>query len=365
MDNPSFNLTTHVKLILTDFLVFIKKLEKNSYLEKVITSNSFSLQQTDDELENIYSEIIASYDGEIPKSIVRKMLESFYSAISVPYGQNKPICYKYSRQVQTNDTIIPIGHIFIGGKNPVNIAGPCSVENEYQLRKIAQKLKQNHIQILRAGAYKPRTSPYSFQGLGVEGLKLMAQVAADYEMLSVSEVVDVRDIETAVKYIDIIQIGSRNMSNFSLLKEVGRAQIPVLLKRGMSATIEEFLLAAEYILAEGNSDVILCERGIRTFEKWTRNTLDVSSIAVIRQESHLPIIADISHSAGRTDILIPIAKASLAAGAQGIMMEVHHTPDNALSDSEQQMNFVEFDKFMKEIMIYIEKITDLKDNIVC
>ena len=358
LENQSFN-PILAKLILSDFLLLLKKLEESHRVSKEFTSHFIPddlLTQQKNELENIYSEILANYHGEIPACVIREMFESLCLGICAVQKQKPTMIYKYSRQTQAKDTIIPIRQVLVGEKEPVIIAGPCSVENEIQLRTIAQKLKQHHIQILRAGSYKPRTSPYSFQGLGIQGLKLIAQVAADYDMVTVSEIVDIRDIEIASKYIDIIQIGSRSMTNFSLLKEVGHTKMPVLLKRGMSATIHEFLLAAEYILSEGNPDVILCERGIRTFEKWTRNTLDVSGIAIIRQESHLPIIADISHSAGRTDILAPIAKASLAAGAQGIMMEVHHSPEEALSDPDQQMNFVEFEKFMREILLFKENI---------
>lgn len=201
---------------------------------------------------------------------------------------------------------------------------------------VAQNLIKNNIEFLRGGAFKPRTSPYDFQGLGVEGLKILSEVCKNYSLTSVSEIMDVRDIEIGMKYIDILQIGSRNMMNYSLLKEIGKTQHPVLLKRGMMSTMKEFLLAAEYIVSNGNTNLILCERGIRTFETSTRNTLDISSIAIIKKETSIPVIVDLSHSLGRKDILLPISKAVIALGADGIMIEVHNNPAEALSDKEQQ-----------------------------
>jgi phospho-2-dehydro-3-deoxyheptonate aldolase len=230
------------------------------------------------------------------------------------------------------------------------MVGPCSVESVEQLDYIAQKLVTNNIKVLRAGAYKPRTSPYDFQGLGYQGVQIIKKICNKYSLSSVSEVLDVRDIEFMVDNIDILQIGSRNMNNTTLLKEVGKVKNPVLLKRGMMSTLKEFLLAAEYIVSSGNNNVILCERGIRTFETSTRNTLDISSIAIIKKETSLPIIVDLSHSLGRKDIILPVAKAVKALGVDGIMLEVHNNPKEALSDAAQQLSTEEFQAFYDEFI---------------
>ena len=231
------------------------------------------------------------------------------------------------------------------------IAGPCSIENIEQLELIATTLKQNKVRFMRGGAFKPRTSPYEFQGLGIDGLKLLKQVCDKYSLLSVSEILDPRDIENALEFIDVIQIGSRSMQNTALLKEVGKTNHPVLLKRGMMSSLREFLLAAEYIVSEGNNTIILCERGIRTFENSTRNTLDISSIAIIRNETSLPVIVDLSHSLGRKDILLPVAKAVIALGVNGIMLELHNDPANALSDAKQQLSIQEFKDFYEKVKL--------------
>lgn len=228
------------------------------------------------------------------------------------------------------------------------IAGPCSVESLDQMEQTAQFLVENGLKFIRGGAYKPRTCPYDFQGLGLEGLKILDHIRKKYKLYTVSEIVDPRDLETAINYIDIIQIGSRNMQNYSLLKEVGKTNHPVLLKRGMMATVKEFLNAAEYIVSNGNTNLILCERGIRTFEDSTRNTLDISCIAIIKQESSLPIIADLSHSLGRTDIIIPMFNAVKAVGADGTMIELHISPSKALSDNKQQMCFKTFTSLLSK-----------------
>jgi len=236
-------------------------------------------------------------------------------------------------------------------ENPIIIAGPCSVEKPEYLHKIAEFLKKRGMKFLRGGAYKPRTSPYEFQGLGLEGLKLLREVATKYNLFTVSEVVDTRDVEKIADYVDIFQIGARNMHNFELLKEVGQGSIPVLLKRGISATIKEFMMAAEYIVLRGNNKVIMCERGIRTYETKTRNTLDISAIPIIKKETKLPIIVDISHSLGRKDIVDSISKSAIAAGADGIMVEVHPVPELALSDSKQQLNLIEFENLLQSIKL--------------
>ena len=254
-----------------------------------------------------------------------------------------------SRQHKKEDTVIRVKQTAFGGSSHVMRAGPCSVESRDQLRTVAQALKKAGVDVLRGGAYKPRTSPYDFQGLGEPGLMLLKEVADEFGMVTISEIMSPEQIGTAAAYIDIFQIGARNMQNFELLKAVGRSGKPVLLKRGLSATLDEFVMAAEYILASGNDQVMLIERGIRTFEKWTRNTLDISAVPLLMQETHLPVLVDVTHSIGRKDIMLPCAKAALAAGAHGIMVEVHPNPPAALSDAKQQMNVDEFHTFWKGV----------------
>ncbi|NWL88993.1 MULTISPECIES: bifunctional 3-deoxy-7-phosphoheptulonate synthase/chorismate mutase [unclassified Paenibacillus] len=247
-----------------------------------------------------------------------------------------------SRKKQPENTIIDVKGNLIGGSAQVMIAGPCSVESYEQLRTVAAALKEAGIKVMRGGAFKPRTSPYDFQGLGVEGLKMLKEVADEFGLATISEIVHPGHIELAEQYIDVIQIGARNMQNFELLKAAGEAKIPVLLKRGIAATLEEFVHAAEYIAVKGNTQVMLIERGIRTYEKWTRNTLDISAVPLLKQETHLPVLVDVTHSTGRKDILLPCAKAALAAGADGIMVEVHPDPQTALSDAAQQLDIPQF-----------------------
>ncbi len=242
-----------------------------------------------------------------------------------------------SREFQPEDTRIQIGAITIGSKELTIMGGPCAIESEAQALTIAQHVKQAGAQMFRGGAFKPRTSPYSFQGLGEDGLKILAKVRAETGMPVVTEVMDLATFDLVEEYADMIQIGTRNMQNFSLLRRAGHASKPVLLKRGMAATIDEWLMAAEYILEGGNSAVILCERGVRTFVHHSRNTLDLSAVPYVRNESHLPIIIDPSHAAGRRDQVIPLARAAVAVGAHGLMVEVHHEPDRALSDGAQSL----------------------------
>lgn len=255
-----------------------------------------------------------------------------------------------SREFRFSDTVIRVGDAVIGGDGFVLIAGPCAVESETQALTIAREVQGQGAQIFRGGAYKPRTSPYSFQGLGEEGLKILARVREETGMAVVTEAVDHEVCDLVEEYADIIQIGARNMQNFSLLKRAGRAGKPILLKRGMSATIQELLMAAEYIIAEGNPQVILCERGVRTFADHSRNTLDLSAIPVVKQESHLPIIADPSHASGRRDQVIPMSRAAAAAGAHGLMVEVHHDPARALSDGPQALLPNQFAELVTELL---------------
>jgi len=254
-----------------------------------------------------------------------------------------------SRDFKPEGTVIKIGKNIIGGKKIHVIAGPCAIENISTLLKIAQEVKAAGATFIRGGAYKPRTSPYSFQGLGEKGMEILAEVKKKTGLPVVTEIMDPRDINVILKYADVIQIGARNMQNFRLLQEVGSHDKPILLKRGLSATIKELLMAAEYILSGGNNKVMLCERGIRTFETATRNTLDLSAIPVLKNLTHLPVIVDPSHGVGKWKFVAPMAKAAIAAGADGIMIEVHINPEEALSDGEQSLKPAKFKVLMKEL----------------
>jgi 3-deoxy-7-phosphoheptulonate synthase / chorismate mutase len=254
-----------------------------------------------------------------------------------------------SRKKKPEDTIVDIKGEKIGDGSQYFVVGPCAVESYEQVAAVAAVAKSQGLKLLRGGAYKPRTSPYDFQGLGLEGLKILKRVADEYDMATISEIVNPADIEKAIDYIDVIQIGARNMQNFDLLKAAGQVNKPVLLKRGLAATLDEFINAAEYIISQGNGQIILCERGIRTYEKATRNTLDISAVPILKQETHLPVMVDVTHSTGRRDLLIPCAKAALAIGADGVMAEVHPDPAVALSDSAQQMDFDQFNEYITQL----------------
>ncbi len=287
--------------------------------------------------------------GPFAAATIRQLFkEIFKASLDLEEKQDKPKL-KYSRKFKNEDSKVEVSRdnvrvVFGEGKHLVS--GPCSIESFEQMDSTAAFLASKGVKILRGGAYKPRTSPYGFQGMGPEGLEIGSTVAKKHGMLFVSEIMDTRDVELFVKHADILQVGTRNAQNFALLKEVAKAGKPVLLKRGFSSTIEEWLLCAEYILAGGNENVILCERGIRTFEKWTRNTLDLSAVALAKIETHLPVIVDVTHAAGRRDLLIPLAKAALAVGADGVHVEVHPDPKVALSDNEQQLDFAGFTNFL-------------------
>lgn len=263
-----------------------------------------------------------------------------------------PVLHPYklaSSETKYERTVIQCNGVSIGADTVVIMAGPCSVENEDQIEQAAKGIASAGATILRGGAFKPRTTPYSFQGLGRSGVLMLEKAAKRHKLVSISEVMDVRDVDYISNHIDIIQIGARNMQNFDLLKEVGKSKKPVMLKRGLSATIKEFLLAAEYILAQGNQNVILCERGIRTFEDETRNTLCIATVPIVKELSHLPIIVDPSHGTGKPALIPPMARAAIAAGADGIMVEVHPNPDVALSDADQALTLDDFKNLMKEI----------------
>jgi len=254
-----------------------------------------------------------------------------------------------SREFQKQGTIVKVGEVSIGNGHLTIMAGPCAVESETQALTIARLVKKCGAQVFRGGAYKPRTSPYAFQGLGKEGLVILSKVREETGLPVVSEVMDYETFDLVEEHVDLLQIGARNMQNFSLLKRAGKSRRPILLKRGMSATIEEWLMAAEYILEGGNSQVILCERGVRTFVSHSRNTLDLSAIPVVRKESHLPIIVDPSHAAGRRDQVIPLSRAAIAVEAHGLLVEVHNAPEKALSDGAQSLYPHQFEKLCREV----------------
>src|SRR5277367_4584226 len=258
-----------------------------------------------------------------------------------------------SRDVKQEDTVItfPGTNATIGGRNIAVIAGPCSIESREQAFAVAEQIARAGAQFFRGGAYKPRTSPYAFQGMGEDGLKIMAEIRDTFGLRIVTEALDNESLDLVEDYADVIQIGARNMQNFSLLKRAGRARKPVLLKRGMSATLDEFLMAAEYLMSEGNYAVILCERGVRTFSDFTRNTLDLSVVPAVQKRSHLPIVVDPSHGTGRRNKVLPLSRAAVAVGADGLLVEVHHDPDRALSDGPQSILPVEFEQLIREVRL--------------
>ena len=325
----------------------------------IIMTNTASKQQIDDVIQAVQS--LGLIAEKIPgaqrtaigvlgnKDYVSQDQFLSYPGVKEIIHVTKP--YKrVAREFHPENTEVRVGKSVIFGKGePIIIAGPCAVESYEQVLETAKKVKKEGAKILRGGAYKPRTSPYSFQGLKEEGLRILNKVSQEVDMPVVSEILSVTDVKLFEKYVDMIQIGTRNMQNFDLLERVADLGKPILLKRGMSATMEEFLLAAEYILNRGNAQVVLCERGIRTFETSTRNVLDLNTLSLIQMESHLPIIADPSHSAGRFDVVAPLAKAALAAGANGLILEVHPDPATALSDGNQSLNFKSFTQLMDEL----------------
>lgn len=279
-----------------------------------------------------------------------KILE-FYEGVEAVMVVTQP--YKLaSRHMKPSNTVVRVKGSAIGGGHLAVIAGPCSIENEEQMMSTAKAVKKAGATFLRGGAFKPRTSPYAFQGLGIEGLKLLKKAGQLVKLPTVTEIMNPQDLETVEEYADVLQIGARNSQNFSLLKEVGRSKKPVFLKRGMSMTIEELLMSAEYILAGGNKNVILCERGIRTFESATRNTLDLSAVPVLQERTHLPVVIDPSHATGVWRYVRPMCNAAVAAGADGVMVEVHPTPSKAYSDGPQQLEFDKFAELMREIKAY-------------
>ena len=295
--------------------------------------------------------------GAVGRKVIDKRDIELLDGVSEVIRISSP--YKLvSRTFKPEDTIIEVKGVKIGGGHIGMIAGPCSVESYDQVDATAKKLASYGVKILRGGAFKPRTSPYAFQGLGEEGLKILREVADKYDMLVTSEVMEVNQIPMFLKYVDILQVGARNMQNFNLLKSLGEIRKPVLLKRGLSATIEELLMSAEYIMSGGNREVILCERGIRTFEPITRNTLDISAIPVVQKISHLPIVVDPSHATGLRDKVAPMSKAAVAAGADGLIIEVHNSPETALCDGAQSLypeEFAELFNDLKALALIVKK----------
>ena len=268
-----------------------------------------------------------------------------------------------SREFSVDRTVVRIGgRATIGGDAIAVIAGPCSVENREMLHETALAVREAGATVLRGGAFKPRSSPYSFQGLGREALRLLVEVRAATGLPVVTEVLDTRDVELVAEHADMLQVGARNMQNFALLAELGRVRRPVLLKRGLSATVEELLMAAEYIVSSGHPNVILCERGIRTFETYTRNTMDLAAVPLLHQLTHLPVIVDPSHATGKRWLVPPLALGGVAVGADGVMVEVHPDPDSALSDAEQQLNFAEFEALMRELLPVHEHVRELRNG---
>ncbi|MCR2820192.1 bifunctional 3-deoxy-7-phosphoheptulonate synthase/chorismate mutase [Lederbergia panacisoli] len=294
-------------------------------------------------------DLIAEHnEGPFETSTVQHIFKQIFKASLELQEDDNRKALLVSRKKKPENTVVSVLGEEIGNGTQHFIMGPCAVESYDQVKLVAQAMKQQGLKLMRGGAFKPRTSPYDFQGLGVEGLKILRQVADEEGMAVISEILNPNDMETALDYVDVIQIGARNMQNFELLKVAGSVRKPVLLKRGLSATIEEFIYAAEYILAQGNEEIILCERGIRTYERATRNTLDISAVPILKKETHLPVVVDVTHSTGRKDLLLPTAKAALAIGADAVMAEVHPDPAVALSDSAQQMDIPEFNQFMEE-----------------
>jgi 3-deoxy-7-phosphoheptulonate synthase / chorismate mutase len=295
-------------------------------------------------------DLVTRNKGPFADKTISHLFKEIFKASVALMERRKERTLKVSRASHGRDLQIDVGSASLGAPDaPMLIAGPCAVEDAEQMESTARHLASLGVRFIRGGAFKPRSSPYSFQGLGLEGLRLLQQAAERYGLVSVTEVMDTRSVELVCSHADILQIGSRNMYNYDLLREVGRCRKPVLLKRGLCATIDELLWAAEYIVDQGNERVILCERGIRTYERQTRNTLDISAVPLLRQKSYLPVIVDVSHAAGRKDILAPLGRAALAAGASGLMVEAHPCPALARSDSQQQLTLDELTRFMHDV----------------
>lgn len=292
--------------------------------------------------------LTAANRGPFSNGVIKSLFKNIFQASMQLEQEADKVRYLTSRQTRQENTVVKVGERSVGNGEQVLVAGPCAIETWEQVETTAAFVASRGVTFFRGGAYKPRTDPYSFQGLGEEGLELGRRACDRHGLKFITEIMDPRDIALFEDYADVLQIGARNMQNFKLLRAVGRSSKPVILKRGLSATIEEWVMAAEYLLSEGNTGVILCERGIRTFERYTRNTLDISAAALAKLETHLPVFIDVTHSGGRRDLLVPLARAGLAVGADGIMVEVHPHPAVALSDNKQQIDFDTFDAFLRE-----------------
>jgi len=331
----------------------------------IILDNSASEQQVEDVVKHLedygfqvhksvgVERTILGAIGVQPDFDVRKV--KILNGVSDVYRVTVPFKLA-SRSFKEDNTVVKIKDVEIGKDKITLMAGPCSIESEEQIFKLAEVVSKSGSQILRGGAFKPRSSPYSFQGLGEEGLKYIRQAADEFNLLVITEVMEIKYIDLIYKYTDIFQIGARNMQNFPLLKELGKTDKPIMLKRGLSAQIEEWLMSAEYILSEGNKDVLLCERGIRTFEKYTRNTFDLSAVPVVHKKSHLPVIADPSHATGLRDQVPPMARAAVAAGADGLMIEIHHDPEHAFSDGPQALLPNDYINLVQELKMIAKAI---------
>ncbi|MDZ7333308.1 MAG: 3-deoxy-7-phosphoheptulonate synthase [candidate division KSB1 bacterium] len=317
--------------------------EQIEAVEQKIRSLNLSVHRVDGALRTILGAI---GDASVVDIQEFENMEGVFNVVRImePYK----LC---SRTFHPENSIIKFNGLELGGDRIVVMAGPCSIESKEQIYTIAEQVAKAGATILRGGAFKPRTSPYAYQGMGIEGLKLMRQAADAFDLQIVSEILEPSQIDPMYEYVDIYQVGARNMQNFALLKALSTVDKPVLLKRGMAATIEEFLMAAEYIMSGGNYQVILCERGIRTFEKYTRNTLDISAIPIVKKLSHLPIIADPSHGTGKREFVAPMARAAVASGADGLIIEVHHQPDKAMSDGPQSLFPDQFQRLMEELKV--------------
>ncbi len=332
-------------------IVVLKKLATDEQVENVIKhleDYGFAIHKSTGE-----EQIIIGAIGIQPDFDTRKI--KILDGVSAVYKVTEQSRLA-SREYKKENTVIKIGDVILGSNEIITIAGPCAVESEEQIMTIAEIVKNGGAKILRGGAFKPRTSPYSFQGLGEKGLKLLKKAGDEFGLAVITEIMDPGRVELIYKYTDIFQLGSRNMQNFPLLRELGRVDKPVMIKRGMAATIDDWLMAAEYILASGNEKVFLCERGIRTFETSTRNTFDLSAIPVIQQRSHLPVFADPSHATGIRDKVIPMARAAVAAGADGLMIEVHNNPEAAMSDGPQALLPDQFNELMDQVRKIAEVI---------
>ncbi len=293
--------------------------------------------------------------GPLSQGTVNHLFKEIFKTALKLQENNQKKKLLVSRKSKPEDTIVTVNGEPIGEGLPSFVFGPCAVESYEQTEAVAAAVAGKGLKLMRGGAYKPRTSPYDFQGLGLEGLKILKDVGQKHGLGIISEIVTPSHLDEALEYVDVIQIGARNMQNFELLKAAGETNKPVLLKRGLAATIDEFIHAAEYIMSKGNDQIILCERGIRTYEKATRNTLDISAVPILKQETHLPVFVDVVHSTGRRDLLLPCAKAAIAIGADGVMAEVHPDPAVALSDSQQQMDIPTFDKFYDSLQVFMKQ----------